>query len=349
MNADNTDAANKIQLHIKFKGEQIDLMVYPSETLGGVKRLLESRTNVLEKKQKLLGLKTSNGRLPTDDCAVGDLKSIPRQILMLGTAEQDLKAITAHEECINPHIQEHEEEDDGDMGHEQAESTTKTLLHRPEIQEKLRRRMTSAVIKELNAPRKGKKCVVFDIDYTFFDLSSTAETPRELLRPYFHHLCETIYPHYDIVIWSATSMKWIDVKLKELGVTSHPGYKITATMDYTSMVTVAAPGYSKAPVFDCKPLQVLWNRYLEYYGEENTVMVDDLRRNFILNPQNGLVIHPFRKSVTSGQKDTKLLKMLLYFQKISQLESFKELDHDRWELYVKEEWKELKLKSKQNP
>lgn len=46
------------------------------------------------------------------------------------------------------------------------------------------------------------------------------------------------YPFYDIIIWSATSMRWIEVKMQELGCTSHPDYKLTAYMDHASMVTV---------------------------------------------------------------------------------------------------------------
>ena len=35
----------------------------------------------------------------------------------------------------------------------------------------------------LNPPREGKKCLVLDIDYTLFDHRSSAENPRELMRP----------------------------------------------------------------------------------------------------------------------------------------------------------------------
>jgi ubiquitin-like domain-containing CTD phosphatase 1 len=41
-------------------------------------------------------------------------------------------------------------------------------------QEKLQRRIDTAQIKVLNPPRPGKKCLVLDIDYTIFDLNSTA-------------------------------------------------------------------------------------------------------------------------------------------------------------------------------
>ena len=52
---------------------------------------------------------------------------------------------------------------------------------------------------------------------------------------------------------------------------------------------------ASAGVFDCKPLAVLWDKYPGVYTRENTIMLDDLRRNYVMNRQNGLVIRPFRK------------------------------------------------------
>ena len=79
-------------------------------------------------------------------------------------------------------------------------------------QEKLQKRILSATVKQLNAPRPGKKCLVLDIDYTLFDMKSVAERPDELARPFLRHMLSTVYQHYDIVIWSATSMRWIEVR-----------------------------------------------------------------------------------------------------------------------------------------
>ena len=48
------------------------------------------------------------------------------------------------------------------------------ILYRLAVQERLRKRIENAKIKILNPARQGKKVVVLDIDYTIFDLNSTA-------------------------------------------------------------------------------------------------------------------------------------------------------------------------------
>jgi ubiquitin-like domain-containing CTD phosphatase 1 len=316
--------------NIKWSGKDLEATVEATETVAGLKRVLEIETNVLAKKQKLLGLKTLAGKPATDDTPITELSIKPNQkIMLMGTAETKLEALAA-QELIEPHIQVHD-----DFAEETEDAEPLDLASRPEVQEKLQRRIKAAIIKEINPPRPGKKAAVFDIDYTFFALDSKSENPLDLARPFLHGLFTAIYPFYDIIIWSATSMKWIDVKLKELCVSNHPDFKITLCMDYTSMVTVAAAGHGRT-VFDCKPLQVLWERYPQY-DSKNTIMFDDLKRNYVLNKQNGLVIRPFKRALTSGKDDRELLKIKAYLLKIAEFETLEELDHTRWEKYARKE------------
>lgn len=100
-------------------------------------------------------------------------------------------------------------------------------------------------IKIINPPRDGKKCLVLDIDYTLFDLGSSAERPEELGRPYLHHFLTSAYKEYDLVIWSATNMKWVDIKMQQLGVMNNPNYKITFMLDHKAMMTVRTEKYGK--------------------------------------------------------------------------------------------------------
>lgn len=39
-----------------------------------------------------------------------------------------------------------------------------------------------------------------------------------------------------------------------------------------------------------KPLGVIWGKFSEFYNKKNTIMFDDIGRNFLMNPQNGLKV-----------------------------------------------------------
>lgn len=83
----------------------------------------------------------------------------------------------------------------------------------PVFQEKLQRRIGKAPIIVLQPPRPGKRCLVLDIDYTLFDLGTPGEHAGEKARPYLHEFLESAYESYDLVVWSATSMKWVEGKV----------------------------------------------------------------------------------------------------------------------------------------
>ena len=47
---------------------------------------------------------------------------------------------------------------------------------------------------------------------------------------------------------AATGMKWIEVKMRELGVTNNPSYKITFFIDSLAMITVHTQKYGTVNV-----------------------------------------------------------------------------------------------------
>jgi hypothetical protein len=125
-----------------------------------------------------LGLKvcsSKGGGKVNDDTLIADLdlssNSAKKPAMLLGTpdaAHDRLKEIEAQ-----PQNQDPEEEEDGgeDVG------STIDLADRPDIVAKLETRFQRANIVQLNEPRRTKTAV-FDIDYTFFDLSGTSERPE---------------------------------------------------------------------------------------------------------------------------------------------------------------------------
>ena len=313
--------SQQLRVAVKWNGKLLDiaLPVEPPPTVATLKHAISETTHVSAKRQRLLGSKPAN----PDDSVVLSALTIPAAGLMLvGTPDTVIEAEAARA-ADAPEVV-----DDLDL----PEGVACSLENDPAVLAKLDKRVAAAKHVLVNAPRAGKKLLVLDIDYTLYDLNSSAERPEELSRPHLHTFMEAAYEFYDIVVWSATGMKWVTVKMTELGVLNNPAYKITALMDHMSMLTVGPlPGYG---VFDCKPLAYLWRTWPEHYNARNTVMFDDLRRNFVLNPQCGLKIKAYRNCVTTRHTDDELLHLTRYLLRIAQLDDLSGLNHDRWKRYL---------------
>jgi len=131
-------------------------------------------------------------------------------------------------------------------------------------------------------------------------------------------------------------MKWIDVKMSELGVYSNPNYKISFALDHSAMFTVTMYREGERRIHDIKALGVIWGKFPEFYTPENTIHLDDLSRNFAFNPRNGLKIRPFKKAHLNRTTDDELLKLSRYLLLIAKLPSFEGLEHSKWEKYLRE-------------
>lgn len=208
------------------------------------------------------------------------------------------------------------------------------VAHREEYLAKIDKRVREVKINILNEPRPGKKLLVLDIDYTLFDHRSVAEHPHQLMRPHLHEFLTSAYEDYDIVIWSATSMKWIEVKMRQLGVTTNPNYRITFMLDSLAMISVHTQEYG---YLDVKPLGVIWGKFPDVYTSKNTIMFDDIRRNFLMNPQNGLRIKAFREAAKNMHKDRELLRLSRYLKIIAGYDDFSQLNHRHWKTFIKDD------------
>eukprot|EP00794_Sanderia_malayensis_P005274 gene5274-5940_t len=331
-------ADDKITVVVKWSGKEFSFDdLSPSNTVSNLKEEIFKKTMVRPDRQKLLGLKYK-GKPPNDEIKLQMLSLKPGfKIMMMGTAEETLTDI------IKPpqDVLELKIADDQDVEEDEV-----AFENREEYLAKIEKRVSSYEIKVKNEPRVNKKLLVLDVDYTLFDHRSAAECGLDLMRPYLHEFLTSSYEHYDIVIWSATSMKWIEAKmqsvhendpkktttvgtsnLQELGVTDSPNYKIMFILDSSAMITVHSQKYG---IIETKPLGVIWGKYSQY-SSKNSIMVDDLRRNFLMNPQNGLKIRPFRQAHVNRSKDQELLKLSQYLRKISVLEELSALDHRDWD------------------
>eukprot|EP01018_Ginkgo_biloba_P016733 Gb_00636 [translate_table: standard] len=314
------ESGEESTLVVKWGGKDHTVRICGDDTVGELKRRICEVTNVLPKRQKLLYPKTGT-KLANDATLLSELplKSTVK-MTMIGTVEDDI--------IVDP-VDAPEIIDDFELGQDDVTDIKDKEVNK----QKLRRRIEQYKIKLLNPCREGKKLLVLDIDYTLFDHRSTAENPQELMRPYLHEFLTASYAEYDIMIWSATSMKWVEVKMEQLGVLNNPNYKITALLDHLAMITVKSDSHG---VFDCKPLGLIWALFPEYYNPRNTIMFDDLRRNFVMNPQNGLVIRPFRKAHLNRALDQELVKLTQYLLAIAELEDLSMLDHRKWEAHTEQ-------------
>ncbi|XP_066141313.1 ubiquitin-like domain-containing CTD phosphatase 1 isoform X1 [Euwallacea fornicatus] len=309
----------KIPLIIKWSGKEYEVYVSENDTVADLKREILYKTAVRPERQKLLNLKIK-GKVSDEECRIATLKLKPNfKIMMMGSLEQDIEeaktAPTGLPEVVNDFDIEDEE----------------IAIENQEIYlNKVSKRVKDYEVKILNELRPDKKLLVLDIDYTLFDHRTTAQSGVELMRPYLHEFLTSAYADYDIVIWSATNMKWIIEKMKLLGVDRHPDYKIAFYLDSLAMISVHIPKYG---IIDVKPLGVIWGKF-EQFSSKNTIMFDDIRRNFIMNPKNGLRIRPFREAHINRCRDDELLRLSKYLKDLADhCSDFSTVNHKHWEKY----------------
>lgn len=98
-----------------------------------------------------------------------------------------------------------------------------------------------------------------------------------------------------------------------------------------------------------KALQIIWN-HLPQYGPHNTVHVDDLRRNFAMNPKQGLHVKPFKIAGTpEAAEDRELEKVGQYLVHIAQTcDDFTKLSHKVPVGRPIRRWNKLKMLLSQN-
>ena len=251
--------------------------------------------------------------------------------MMMGTAETDVNRLRELEEELEKH--------DDDVLNDFEITEVKIPAHENELYlKRVAARVANYDLKIVNEPRDGKKLLVLDIDYTLFDFKSTAANAMQLKRPFLHEFLTEAYKHYDIIIWSATSMRWIEIKMSDLGVTTHAAYKIVAYMDVGAMVGCYT---EERGLVRAKPLQVIWGKFPARYSPRNTIMFDDCRRNFVLNPQSGLRIRAYKNAAQAAATDRELVHLSRYLTLLRFVDDFTELDHRKWEKYVAQNQKKL--------
>lgn len=321
-----------IELAFTWSSKPFTLSIAESDRVFDLKAALQSLTNVPPERQKIIGL--VKGKLPADDVCVGDLKLAPgKKFTLIGTPQGDEIKDPSQLEFLPDVL------NDLDIDFSAAPEAAAAYLHDQRNKRKIREISAKLQVNIIHPLREGKKLLVLDIDYTILDtkpLTSGALPPQECVRPRLHEFLEAVYPYYDICIWSQTSWVWLETKLVEIGMLgTERNYKISFVLDKTTMFSVFSTRNGQPYRHHVKPLQIIWNRFPRY-SAKNTIHVDDLARNFALNPRQGLKISAFKDAHTPrAMSDRELDKLAIYMVHIADLDDLDKVQHKDWKNVVR--------------
>lgn len=321
---------NEVALRVKWSGSVYAVELPPQSTVADLKSRLYELTEVLPKRQKIIGLPSVGGGLPGDDLCLASLKlKLDQRIVLFGSREADISAANAAYFSVDADII-----NDLDVDYDPDDGSRRILGDEAIYRRRLERRIETTEIRIMNEPRPGKRLLVLDLDYTLFDCRSTAPTIADLGRPGLHSLLSSVYRWYDIVVWSQTSWRWLEAKLTGLSMLFSENYKLTFVLDRTSMFSVTSKKNGQERTHEVKALEIIWRKFPGRWSSQNTIHIDDLSKNFALNPQSGLKIAPFKNALVTRAADLELYHLERYLRLIAQHESdFTKLKHKHWKRY----------------
>ncbi|KAG1891446.1 HAD subfamily IIID h [Suillus subluteus] len=280
-----------------------------------------SLTKVPPERQKILGL--VKGKLPPDQERIADLRITGKSFTLVGTPEGD--------EIKDPSKLEFLPDVVNDLDVDFTDNPAAAAVYKNDQRNirKVKEATEKLQINIIHPLRDGKRLLVLDIDYTILDtkpLTSGSLPPAECARPGLHEFLEAIYPYYDICIcWI-----WLEAKLVELGM-------VGSTRNYQVLFSSTKLACSLSSQNEMVNHMHIMLRHCKLSGitfpsSKNTIHVDDLSRNFALNPNEGLKIHAFKNAHTEqAQADRELHKLARYMVHIVAIEDFRTLRHKHFQ------------------
>ncbi|GAA6047281.1 hypothetical protein JCM3770_001865 [Rhodotorula araucariae] len=322
-------------LTLNFRAKKQEVTVREFDTVGDLKQLLWSLTGVPPDRQKIVGL--VRGKLPGDEQEVVKLGLGPAGA---GKAKEFMMIGTPDGEEVGPRGGEKDDAKDLDYAGHDAKKKAYWAAQSVRNRRKLKEAADKLELNIMLPPRPGKKLLVLDLDGCILDTSLWKHDefafPTEMFaRPYLHDFLRLVSPAYDIIIWSQTSWRWLEQKLIELnmiGPTKCGDYHIVTTIDRTPMFSIYSERDGKPWAHEVKGLGIIWAKFENQYSAENTIHVDDLSRNFALQPANGLKVKAYKDALTRDRmsSDHELLYVARYLLQISGHDDLTKLDHSRF-------------------
>lgn len=316
-----------ITLKFTWSGKEYTVSVAESDRVLDLKDKLFSLTHVPNERQKILGL--VKGKLPDDSVPIAEMKFAgTKKFTLVGTpVGAEFKEIS---EDLLPDVV-----NDLDLQIDASSAEAKSMAHDKRNLRKIQEAVKNLNISIMYPLRPGKKLLVLDLDYTLLDtkpLTSGVLPAEECMRPGLHEFLELAYLHYDICVWSQTKWTWLEAKLVELGMVGDErrNYKISFVLDHIPMFKVFSTRDGKPFSHAVKALRIIWEHFPQF-GPENTAHVDDLGRNFVLNPGEGIKISAFKLDGTlEAQNDHELEKLGRYLVWLASHSDFRSVDHKNW-------------------
>ena len=219
---DQAHVTNRVTLIAKFGKDKITLPdVDDDTTIGRVKEMLQERTRVLPKRQKLVGLVAVKGGAKgvNDDLPISGLKvkgksngttETVHQFILMGTPEEEIFVDPSDRNDLPDVV------DDFDLD---FNAGSDEWLNHVATGENLKKFTEQTEVFIMNPPREGKPLLVLDLDHTLLDFSSkslqrdvSTQLPGQGLaarmkRPYMDEFLTKCYRYFDIVVWSQTSWR----------------------------------------------------------------------------------------------------------------------------------------------
>jgi ubiquitin-like domain-containing CTD phosphatase 1 len=387
-------------LTAKYGKETITIPNLPSHntTISTVKNLILQHTNILPKRQKLIGLTlrksppsesvaatatataatTNKRKVLTDETTLdklqikkpkdakknkkGQIIHAHHSFILMGTPETEIFIDLNDCNDANTALLDNVV-NDFDLDFNIGSSEWKAHFAN---QQNLIKFTNSTEVHIMNPPREGKKLMVLDLDHTLLDFSSkkiintansdvasaasavtssssdgmtVQETINQMKRPYMDQFLAEMYVHYDLVVWSQTSWRWLETKLVELGMLTNPNYRFCFVLDKTSMFAITSTRRNGQKVKHyVKPLQIIWSKFPKTWDASNTVHLDDLSRNFALNLDNGLKVSAYyrkkkknSRNTSTGNRDVELIGLIGYCGKLArEVDDFRDVDFKYW-------------------
>ena len=157
-----------------------------------------------------------------------------------------------------------------------------------------------------------RKLLVLDLDYTLYYPSETPIVADFCVvadgvsvwikkRPYLNQFLSYAVENYDLMVWSASSRKYIDQ------VVSHLLPDVPLVYIYSSeRCTTKWNQFSDEPhPYVIKDMKKVWRRN-NPYTKKNTLVLDDTPKTYLRNYGNAIPIDGY----IGGNNDTELLRMI---------------------------------------